>query len=135
MATTRADIDQIKLTLASPNGLFSTEVVQKRNFAALDQIYTADARILPPGSPLISGRAAIKQFWSNLVQSINARSAVLTSIDLMPSSEGIVEIGSAKLGIEPAGQSPTEMDAKYVVFWRQEEGRWKWHVDIWNQNS
>jgi len=24
------------------------------------------------------------------------------------------------------------MEAKYVIYWRQEDGRWKWHVDIWN---
>jgi len=28
-----------------------------------------------------------------------------------------------------------EMEAKYVVYWRQEDGRWKWHVDIWNANA
>jgi hypothetical protein len=24
---------------------------------------------------------------------------------------------------------------KYVVYWQQEDSRWKWHVDIWNPNS
>ena len=33
-----------------------------------------------------------------------------------------------------AGTAPAQMDAKYVVYWRQEDGRWKWHVDIWNSN-
>jgi len=27
------------------------------------------------------------------------------------------------------------LELKYVVFWRQEDSRWKWHIDIWNQNS
>jgi len=27
------------------------------------------------------------------------------------------------------------LEVKYVVYWRQEDGRWKWHVDIWNPNS
>ncbi len=53
MATpTQAALDQIRLAMAGTNGLFNTEVIRNRNLAALDEIYTADARILPPGVPL-----------------------------------------------------------------------------------
>jgi ketosteroid isomerase-like protein len=52
----------------------------------------------------------------------------------MPAGDGAVEIGKATLTIAPQG-APTQMEAKYVVYWRQEDGRWKWHVDIWNPNS
>ncbi len=53
----------------------------------------------------------------------------------MVAGDGVVEIGRAKLTIEPDGQAASEMEVKYVVRWRNEDGRWKWHVDIWNQNS
>jgi len=121
--------------MASTNSLFGTEVIGKRNFAALDDIYTAEARILPPGAPMVSGIGGIREFWSTLVHTANAQSAVLTSVDVMPTEDGLLEIGSAKLTIEPEGQSATVLDVKYVVYWKQENGRWKWHVDIWNQNS
>jgi ketosteroid isomerase-like protein len=134
MATPTQALDQIKLAMASTNDMFNNEVFGKRNFAALDQIYTADARILPPGAPMVSGRPAIKEFWSSLIQAVNAKSAVLTSVEVTPSGDGVVEIGRAKLTIEPEGKA-TEMELKYVVYWRQEDARWKWHVDIWNQNS
>src|SRR5271170_5859282 len=104
MATPTAAIDQIKLAMASTNALFNSEVFQNRNFAALDHIYTADARILPPGAPLVAGRPAIKEFWSNLILSANAKSAVLTSIDVMPVGDGFVEIGRATLTIDPEGK-------------------------------
>ncbi len=121
--------------MAKTNDLFNTEVFGKRNFDALDQIYTEDARILPPGAAMISGREAIKGFWSNLIQSANARSAALESVDVIPAGDGVVEIGRATLSVAPQGQEPTDLEVKYVVYWRQEDGRWKWHVDIWNQNS
>jgi ketosteroid isomerase-like protein len=114
---------------------FTTEVFGNRNFAALDEIYTADARVHPPGAPLISGQPAIKEFWSKLILSANAKSAVLTSTDVMPSGNGVVELGRATLTIEPTGQGRSQMEVKYVVYWRQEAARWKWHVDIWNQDS
>jgi ketosteroid isomerase-like protein len=129
------NLTEIKRRMAETNDLFNAEVFGKRNFAALDQIYTSTARILPPGAQMIAGREAIKRFWSDLVISVNAKSAVLTSLDVMAAGEGLVEIGSATLTIEPPGQSPAQMEVKYVVFWREENDRWKWHVDIWNSNA
>lgn len=129
-----ANDDQMKTAMASTNDLFNSEVFGKRNFDALDQIYTKDARILPPGAPMISGRNAIRDFWRNLIEPANATAAVLTSLELFPASDSIVEIGKAVLTIAPQG-APTEIEVKYVVYWQQEDGRWKWHVDIWNQNS
>ncbi len=128
-------IDEIKSGMAKTNELFNAEVFGKRNFNALDQIYTADARILPPGAPLIAGRDNIRQFWSDLVIGANAKSGVLTSVDVMPTGDGAVEIGKAVLTIAPPGQGEVQMEVKYVVFWRQEDGAWKWHVDIWNSNA
>lgn len=131
MATATQTLDPIKIAMAKTNDLFNTEVIGKRNFEALDQVYTAEARILPPGAPMISGRAGIKEFWSKVVQSANVKSAVLTSVDVMQAGDGVVEIGRAVLTLDPDAQ----MEVKYVVYWRQEDARWKWHVDIWNPNS
>jgi ketosteroid isomerase-like protein len=128
-------LQQIRLAMARTNDLFNTEVFGKRNFDALNEIYTDDARILPPGAPMISGRKEIKEFWSNLLQSMNAKSAVLASVDVVQAGDGAVEIGRATLTIEPPGQAAVDIDVKYVVYWKQEGGQWKWHIDIWNQNS
>ena len=84
---------------------------------------------------MIAGRQAIKDFWSNLIKSMNATTAALASVEVMPSGDGIVEIGRATLTANPDGQGATEIEVKYVVYWRQEDSRWKWHVDIWNQNT
>ena len=135
MATSKLALDEIKLAMARTNDFFSTQVVAGRNFTALEGVYTSDARIMPPGAPMISGRESIKKFWSDLVQSANAKSAVLTSVDVLPAGDGVVEIGRATLTVQPQGQAVTQMEVKYVVFWRNENGRWKWHVDIWNQNA
>jgi ketosteroid isomerase-like protein len=128
-------IDGMKAGMAETNEVFNSEVFGRRNFNALDQIYTADARILPPGAPMIAGREAIKGFWTNMVTGANAKSAVLTSVEVIPIGDGAVEIGKAVLTIAPPGQNESQMEAKYVVFWKQEDGRWKWHVDIWNANE
>jgi ketosteroid isomerase-like protein len=131
----QTSLDQIRLAMAATNDLFNSQVFLQRNFDALDSIYTTDARILPPGAPMISGRPAIKDFWSNLIQSANAKSAVLASVDVIQAGAGVIEIGRAALTIHPDGGAETTIDVKYVVHWRQEDGLWKWDIDIWNQNS
>lgn len=128
-------LDQIKRAMQTTNDLFNSEVFGKRNFAALDNIYTRDARILPPGAPMISGREAIKKFWSEMVQSANATGVLLTAVDVLLAGDCAVEIGKATLTVEPPGQSATQIEMKFVVYWREEDGRWKWHIDIWNLNS
>ena len=136
MATTDIpSISAIKQRMSQTNQLFNDEVFGRHNFDALDQIYTADARILPPGAPMISGRPAIKKFWSDLVLGAHAVAADLSSVDVMEAGDGIVEIGRAVLTVAPPGQSEAKMEVKYVVYWREEDGRLKWHVDIWNPNA
>jgi ketosteroid isomerase-like protein len=135
MAAPQPALNRIQAAMASTNDLFNTEVFGKRNFDALDRIYTTNATILPPGAPMISGRQAIKEFWSNLIESADAKSALLSSVEVTPTGDGVVEIGRATLTVQPEGGASAEMDVKYVVFWLEEDNRWKWHVDIWNQNS
>ena len=132
--TTVFTIEELKSAMAETNALFCEQVFGRRNFDALDHIYTRDARILPPGAVMISGRKEIKNFWAGMIQSANARSAELFSDDVLVTGDGAVEIGHAVLTLEPSGQSAVRMEAKYVVFWREEDRKWKWHIDIWNSN-
>ena len=110
------------------NELFQAEVVAKQNINALDQVYTADARILPPGVEMISGREPIKAFWQQAIAGLGVESVRLTTVHAEVLGEGVVEIGEAELGLA-GGQA---LAVKYVVQWKQEAGRWKWQTDIWN---
>jgi len=118
--------------MAKTCDLFNTEVFGNRNFAAVDQIYTEDARVMPPGRLMVTGRQEIKGFWFDIIRSYNAKSTARESLDIMPCGEGVVEVGRSVMTAEPAGSPEIQVDIKYVVFWKQEDGLWKWHVHIWN---
>ena len=49
---------------------------------------------------------------------------------LPPGAETVC--GRAELGVAGAEAKVT---VKYIVVWRQEDGAWKWDVDIWNAIS
>jgi ketosteroid isomerase-like protein len=134
MSTAQQSMQPIQQAMAATNDLFNREVFGNRNFAALRDIYTRDASILPPGAEMISSREAIQRFWTDLVQSASATSAILTSVDVMPAGDGAVEIGKATLTLAPPGQAQIHMEVKYVVYWREEDDRWKWQ-STWNPNS
>lgn len=123
--------DSIKTEMQKVNALFGDVVVKGRNFAALNQIYTVDARVLPPGADLIEGREKIMDFWQAAVTGMNVRDAKLVLVDAHLAGDSIIELGRAQLFL-PEGQSA---DLKYVVEWKQEDGAWKWHTDIWNMNA
>ena len=113
------------------NELFDSEVFKKKNIDALDHVYTSRARILPPGAPMIEGRESIKAFWKQAIESMGATSAKLATVSAEATGDSVVEIGRADLTVG-GGQTVT---VKYVVHWKQENGTWKWHVDIWNTNE
>jgi ketosteroid isomerase-like protein len=113
--------------LRETNRIFEEDVVGKGNFSALDQVYTATARILPPGAEMVTGMENIRAFWAQAAAALGVTSIQLKTVELELLGETAVEIGRAL--IETASG---EVAMKYVVVWKREGGRWKWDIDIWN---
>ena len=115
------------------NRIFEQEVAAKRNIDALSQVYTRNARILPPGSEMITGLENIKNFWRSAIESMGVKAAKLQTVEFEPLGDTGFEIGRARLEFAAAGAQP--VDVKYVVLWKREDGQWKWHVDMWSPVS
>jgi ketosteroid isomerase-like protein len=115
------------------NRIFEEEVGGKRNVAALDRVYTVNARILPPGAEMVTGRENIKAFWRGAIQSLDVESVKLETVDFQLFGDAGIEVGRATLVFRASGAAPAVM--KYMVVWKREDGAWKWDIDIWNPNS
>jgi ketosteroid isomerase-like protein len=113
------------------NRVFEEQVVGKGDFDALQHVYTRNATILPPGSELVSGIDGIKAFWKGAAAAMGVTALRLYTLSLEIAGDTAYEIGRAE--IFTGGPYPTAV--KYVVVWKNEEGAWKWHVDIWNTVS
>ncbi len=123
--------ESVRTGMQRTNALFSSSVVKNGEIDALDNIYTVDARILPPGANLIQGRAQIKAFWQQAIAGLGLKDAKLTTVDAQAAGDSVIEVGQATLTLDQ-GQMLT---VKYVVHWKEEAGLWKWHIDIWNMNQ
>jgi ketosteroid isomerase-like protein len=113
------------------NNVFSAEVIAKRDAKRLDRVYTADARVLPPGASMMEGREQVIAFWQQAISALDIKGVKLTTLDAEQVGDRVLEIGRAELRVG----SGNTVTVKYVVEWKQEDGDWKWHVDIWNMNE
>ncbi len=128
MATTLQDVAGIRQSIEATNRRFEEAVRGGDAAGAVREVYTSDARILPPGAPMVQGHDAITRFWTAALQQMQVADVRLATTELHPMGDGAYEIGRAILTLAGGQQA----EAKYVVLWRQEEGRWRWHVDVWN---
>lgn len=95
-------------------------------------VYTADARVLPPGAAAIAGRAEIAAFWRAAAEALGITEVRLTTLEYDVHGETAHEIGRAELKVAGGTQ---EAVGKYVVIWKREDGEWRWDVDIWNMDA
>ena len=94
-------------------------------------VYTEDAQLLPPGGEMVQGRDTIAQWWTGAAPHMGLERVELSTVDLQPVGESVYQIGRATLTMGGGQQA----EGKYVVIWKQENGQWKWHVDIFNMNA
>ena len=122
---------QDRATIEKLNDVW-TAAFDKGDAAAVAALYTEDAYVLPPGSEMVKGRAAIEAFWRQAAQQMG--DAKLTTVDVLPlGPEAAREVGTVTLKTKT--QPPQEVVAKYVVVWRKVGGDWKLATDIWNTNK
>ena len=108
------------------------DAFNRGDLAALADLYTEDATVLPPDSAPVSGRQAIQRFWQG-IQDSGFRQAALRVRQVQADGDLAVEVGTAELiGGGGDAQSST-VPVQYVVAWRRGAGGpWQLAVDIWN---
>jgi len=127
------DVAQVRQAIEEANAKFG-EAVRMADAAAIADLYTEDARLLPPNSEMIEGKEGIEAFWGGGLQ-MGIKEAVLTTLDVLGIGDMVCEIGKYDLTIQPEGQEAMKDSGKYLVIWKKAmDGIWKLHVDIWNTN-
>ena len=122
---------QNKATIEKLNDAW-TAAFNKGDAAGVAALYTEDAYVLPPGSAMVKGRAAIEGFWRQAAQQMS--DAKLTTVDVLPLGRSAArEIGTVTL--KTKSQPAQEVVGKYVVVWRKVGRDWKLATDIWNTDK
>jgi ketosteroid isomerase-like protein len=108
-------------------------------FDSIAMLYADDGRVMPPGSPAAVGREAIAR---HMAQGSQAGSFALNLITDAVTANGplAIERGTYTYAFTPGPNAPKDVVAmadtgKYLVRWKQVDGRWLIMDDIWNSNK
>ena len=93
--------------------------------------YTRDGQLLPPQSELVTGREAIQAFWQGALD-MGIKEVKLETVEVEGHGATAVEVGKYTLFAE-GGQLADS--GKYMVVWKNEDGNWRLHRDIWNTSQ
>lgn len=102
----------------------------KQDTAGLAAAYSADAEAFPPNEDVLKGRAAIEKMWKGVMDSgITSLSFVTQEVE----SQGTLayEVGTYEM---KTNDDRVADRGKYCVVWKQVNGQWMVHRDIWNSN-
>jgi uncharacterized protein (TIGR02246 family) len=121
---------QLRSEIAAANRNFM-DAFARGDAQGVAACYTADGWLLPPGSDVVQGTAAIATFWRGAMDS-GIASATLEIVEVEGGQETANEVGRYTLG----GRDGAILDrGKYVVMWQRDGGAWKLHRDIWNTSQ
>lgn len=127
LKTVEFDLKTAKEQIQRKTNLF-TEAHITKDTAYLNNIFTKDARVLPPNSETVTGRKAISQLNADWVNyGIYEFKEMSTSF--YGNQEYLIDEGTYYLRY---GEEKTIDKGKYINIWKNVDGEWKIFSNIWN---
>ena len=121
--------DEARAGIEATNAAFMTAITQD-NAAGVAACYTEDAQLMPPNGEIVSGREAVQSFFKGMIDA--GLTIQLNTTEVEGHGDTAHEVGTATITGED-GQTIDE--AKYIVIWKNVDGQWKLHRDIFNSNN
>jgi len=101
---------------------------------AIVAYWTDDARVYPPGQPVVTGKAALREFVGSMAE-IPGFSVGWEPADAKvgPSGQMGYTWGTIEFSHNDADGNLVTESGRYVTVWRKEaDGAWRCSMDIWN---
>lgn len=109
-----------------------SEAYMNADAAKIASFYTADGKIFPGNSDIISGRAEIEKRW-NFSEGASNLYHKVTPVEIRILNKYAYDYGYYEGSITNKDKKVTDFKGKYVIIWRKENGDWKIYLDIWNR--
>ncbi len=103
---------------------------------AAAEVFTEDARLLPPGEPPVEGREAIGKYWQGGYDA-GFRDLKLGVIAVdMVGDDTMIETGTWAVTLPGEGGKRVSANGKALVVWKKEsDGVWRMAQDMWSTNE
>ncbi|HEY1114212.1 MAG TPA: nuclear transport factor 2 family protein [Chitinophagaceae bacterium] len=123
-----ANLDAARQEIATNNQLWGQSFV-KGDSASFIGLYHPEARIYPPNMAMLHSRTDLGRMLAGVPGS-GIQSANLMTTDIISSGDLVIETGT----YEMRDATKTVDRGKYMVVWKQDNGRWRIYRDIWNSD-
>ena len=126
LADDKADIEAI-------NAKFE-QAMSAGDAAAIAALYSEDGIMYPPQSPPVEGRSNIQALWQSYIDE-GVTSLDLNATEIVSSGSLGYDLGTFNLTMKTeSGEVPAS--GKYLVVWHKgDDGTWRLHRDIWNDDA
>ncbi len=121
--------DEARAGIEATNAQFM-EAFSQGDAAAVVACYTEDAQFLPPNSEIVSGREAVQEAIQGLIDA-GIKGLRLEATEVEGHGDTAHEVGKYTMAID----GETVDEGKYIVIWKNVDGQWKLHRDIFNSNN
>jgi ketosteroid isomerase-like protein len=128
-STASFDLASVKATIMESNKAFSDAII-KGDSTTIANSYSSDANLLPPNMPKAENPQQIMNMAAGFAK-MGIKSFSLQSTNVYGGPDMVTEEGMYTVG---DGTGKTLDEGKYIVLWKQENGKWKMFRDIWNSN-
>ncbi len=96
----------------------------------VSQLFSIDAKILPPNADSVTGRDAIIMFWQAVME-MGIDRVELSTVEIEHHGNIAIEIGNLLM----IDENKKVVDrSKYMVIWKHRNGEWKLHRDMYNSS-
>ena len=123
-------IDSAKAAIAASNKIFGA-CFATGDSTTFANCYTSDACINVTNMPRMCGTQAITAFF-NGGHKMGITNIALTTEEVMGGKDAVVEVGKYEMFV---GDKVSAEKGKFIVVWKEENGKWKMHRDIWNSDA
>jgi ketosteroid isomerase-like protein len=88
--------------------------------------------MLPPDATEVVGREAIQELWQGAIDD-GVKDLTLEAIDVEACGDLAYEVGSFSIQVPRENNAMATAGGNYLVIWqRGADGRWRLHIDTWN---
>lgn len=123
-------LDSAKAAIAASNKAFGASF-GTGDSAAFVNLYTSDGCMYPPNMPTVCGPAAVTAFFNEGSKG-GIKNIALTTEEVLGGKDGVVEMGKYEVFV---ADNVSVEKGKYIVMWKEENGKWKMHRDSWNSDT
>jgi len=124
------NLDSAKAAIASSNKMYN-ECFAKNDSTGFVGCYTSDAILMAPNMPALTGSEAIKAFF-NGGYAMGIRGIDLVTTEVNGGAEMVYETGTYSV---KDGSGNSLEKGKFIVIWKNVNGSWKMHRDIYNSDA